>query len=153
MTTQTILAFNRRTALGIAVAALGLLTLSPSAMAAPTASSSARSVEVLSGNVRALAHSARGRAAVVATGGRRTLTLRNFRIDPGPRVRVWLVPRGASGDGRFARDHIDIGRLKGSRGNQRYAIPKRVDLRRYSSVIFWCVPFTQGLARADLNRS
>lgn len=58
-----------------------------------------------------------------------------------------------AGDGSFARDQIDIGRLKGSRGNQSYRIPRRVDLRRYSSVVFWCVPFTQGLARANLNRS
>lgn len=142
-----------RMGLGLAVAVLAFLTVASSAMAAPTASSSAASVEVLNGTVRPLAHSAKGRAAVIATGSRRTLTLRNFRIDPGPRVRVWLVPRGASGDRRFARDHIDLGRLKGSRGNQSYTIPARVDLRRYSSVIFWCVPFTQGLARADLKRS
>ena len=151
MNPQLIAVVIRRLGLGLAVAALALLTLASPAMAAPTASSSA--VEVLKGTVRPLAHSARGRAAVVATGSRRTLTLRNFSIDPGPRVRVWLVPRGASGDGRFARDHIDIGRLKGSSGNQSYTIPSRVDLRRYSSVIFWCVPFTQGLARADLSRS
>ena len=143
---------SRRGSLGFAVAVLAFPAAATSAMAAPSASA-ARSVEVLHGTVRPLAHSARGRAAVVVTGGRRTMTLRSFRIDPGPRVRVWLVPRRASGDGQFARKHVDLGRLKGNRGNQRYSIPRSVDLRRFSSVVFWCVPFTQGLARADLSRS
>ncbi|HEV2786847.1 MAG TPA: DM13 domain-containing protein [Solirubrobacteraceae bacterium] len=113
----------------------------------------ARNVELLHGKVRAVGHSANGRAAVVLTGGRRVLTLRRFRIDPGPNVRVWLVPRSARGDGQIPKDYEDLGRLKGNRGDQQYRIPARVDLRRYRSVIFWCVPFTQTLARADLVRS
>ena len=126
--------------------ALALLLLPAEAPAAD--------VELLNGQVKPLSHSARGRAAVVQRSNRsRVLTLRNFRIDPGPRVRVWLVPRRARGDRQYPRDYIDIGALKGSRGNQQYSIPARADLRKYNTVIFWCVPFTQGLARADLRRS
>ncbi len=122
------------------------------AAAAPAAM--ARDVEVLNGRVEPVGHSASGRAAVVALGsGRRVLTLRSFRISPGPRVRVWLVPKGVRGDGRIPRDRRDLGALKGSRGNQQYKIPASVDLRKYQSVVFWCVPFTQTLARADLRRS
>lgn len=113
----------------------------------------ARNVELLHGDVRAVGHAAKGRAAVVLTGGRRVLTLRRFRIDPGPDVRVWLVPRSARGDGQIAKDRKDLGRLKGNKGDQQYTIPRSVDLRRYRSVIFWCVPFTQTLARANLVRS
>jgi hypothetical protein len=114
----------------------------------------ARPVEVLRGEVRGVGHDARGVAAVVAEGGgRRVLTLRRFRLDPGPRVRVWLVPRAARGDGQVPRDRIDLGALKGSRGDQQYRIPRSVDLRRYRSVVLWCVPFTQTLARADLRPS
>lgn len=113
----------------------------------------ARNVELLHGSVRAVGHDASGRAAVVLTGGRRVLTLRSFSIDPGPNVRVWLVPRSATGDGQIPRDYKDLGRLKGNKGNQQYAIHGSVDLRRYRSVIFWCVPFTQTLARANVVRS
>lgn len=130
------------------IAALTLLALA--LLAAPAM---ARPVEVLNGQVKAVGHAANGRAAVVVDGGRRTLTLRRFRLAPGPRVRVWLVPAGVRGDGRIPRDRIDLGALKGSRGDQSYRVPGRVDLRRYSSVVFWCVPFTQTLARADLRRS
>ena len=120
--------------------------------AAPAAH--AANVELLHGTVRAAGHDAAGRAAVVQVdGGRRVLTLRRFRIDPGPQVRVYLVPRSVRGDGAVRRDFKDLGRLKGNRGNQQYSIPASVDLRRYSSVIFWCVPFTQTLARANLTRS
>ena len=76
------------------------------------------------------------------TSGKRVLTLRSFRIAPGPKVRVYLVPRSVKGDGDVKRDYKDLGALKGSRGNQQYAIAASVDLRRYRSVIFWCVPFT-----------
>jgi len=137
----------RRLLTTCALAALTMLAL-------PAADGwAAKNVELLNGAVRAVGHDAKGRAAVVKTGSRRMLTLRRFQIDPGPQVRVWLVPRAAKGDGRIPGDYKDLGRLKGNRGNQQYTIPGSVDLRRYSSVIFWCVPFTQTLARADLARS
>lgn len=124
------------------------------ALAAAPSAAMAANVQLLHGPVRSLSHSASGTAAVVSTGGgRRVLTLRRFRLSPGPRVRVWLVPRSAQGDGRIDDDRVDLGALKGTRGNQQYTIPARVDLRRYSSVVFWCVPFTSALARADLRRS
>ena len=132
---------------------LCLLALA-AALPASSASAAAADVELLNGTVRPLAHSAKGRAAVVQrTDKSRVLTLRNFRIDPGPRVRVWLVPRAAKGDSQYPRDYIDLGALKGSKGNQQYSIPRRADLRKYNAVVFWCVPFTQGLARAGLRRS
>jgi len=56
-------------------------------------------------------------------------------------------------DGDVRKDFKDLGRLKGNRGNQQYKIPGSVDLRRYRSVVFWCVPFTAILARSDLQRS
>ena len=137
---------NRRIAKIVALALV--------AFALPATASMAANVELLHGAVRAGSHDAAGRATVVQVdGARRILALRNFRIDPGPLVRVYLVPRRAKGDSDVRKDFKDLGRLKGNRGNQQYAIPASVDLRRYRSVIFWCVPFTQTLARANLARS
>ncbi|MEA2220789.1 MAG: hypothetical protein QOJ35_3415 [Solirubrobacteraceae bacterium] len=132
----------------VAIAALAALTL------IPATDGMAANVELLHGTVRSVGHEAAGKAAVVlTTDKRRLLTLRSFRIVPGPQVRVYLVPRGARSDGQIPKDFKDLGRLKGSRGNQQYAVPNRVDLHRYTSVVFWCVPFTQALARANLTRS
>ena len=135
--------------LGLLVAATVLATV----LALPVGSAMAANAELLHGSVRAVGHDARGSAAVVLVGQRRVLTLRNFKIDPGPNVRVYLVPRGVKKDGDVRKDFRDLGKLKGNKGNQQYRIPPSVDLRRYRSVIFWCVPFTQTLARANLVRS
>ena len=83
--------------------------------------------------------------------GERKLTLRDFDIDPGPQVVVRLVAGEVRGDGDV-RDFRDLGTLKGSRGDQQYDVPRGVDLGRYRTVVFWCVPFSQALARATLDR-
>ena len=112
-------------------------------------------VELLKGTVRDgdSSHPAAGRAAVIRTdAGKRLLTVRNLSIRPAGAVRVYLVPRKVRGS-RIGKDFKDLGKLKGNRGNQKYTIPRSVDLRRYNTVIFWCVPFTQTLGRADLKRA
>lgn len=117
----------------------------PPAMAAP--------VEQYHGKVVTMAHSASGKAAVVRDGGRRLLTLsRGFRIDPGPKVKVYLVAGRVRRDGDV-KDFVDLGTLKGSKGRQQYRIPAGVNVAKYRTVVFWCVPFTQALARVELQRS
>jgi hypothetical protein len=141
-------------ATGLALVASAALPAADGWTPAPApASAQGRAVELLHGTVRPASHSARGRAAVVVRSGRRTLTLRRFRVDPGPDVRVYLVPRAVRRDGQVRRDFVSLGRLRGSRGDQSYRIPAGVDLRRYRQVVFWCVPFTQTIARAQLERS
>jgi len=111
----------------------------------------ASNIELANGPVEAVAHSGSGRAAFVELGeGGRKLTLDKFEIDPGPQVRVYLVP-GRPGDGEVKNDFKDLGKLKGNKGNQQYAIPDNVDLKKYATVVFWCVPFTQTLAIAQLK--
>ena len=115
----------------------------PAMMAAPDAPERPRNMLLAEGRVEPLSHDGHGRAQVIelARGGR-VLTLTDFDIDPGPEVVVRLT----AGD-----DHIDIGDLKGSRGDQQYDVPERVDLARYDTVVFWCVPFSQALAEARLR--
>lgn len=99
------------------------------------------------GPVRPEGHDAGGTARVVrlAAGGRRLTLSDGFEIDPGPQVRVYLAT-DAGGE-----TFKDIGALKGSKGSQQYAIPAGVDLARYDTVVFWCVPFSQSLASAALK--
>ncbi len=106
-----------------------------------------RNVVELSGPVKPDSHSASGTARVVrlAAGGRRLTLADGFEIDPGPQVRVYL----ATDEG--GETFRDIGALKGSKGTQQYAIAEGVDLARYDTVVFWCVPFSQSLASAALE--
>jgi len=109
-----------------------------------------RNEQVAAGAVEPVGHSGKGRAAVVRTArGDLRLTLTEFDIDPGPMVVVRLV----AGERDEGGDFVELGDLKATRGNQQYAIPGRTDLERYRTVVFWCVPFSQSLARAALRPS
>jgi len=61
-------------------------------------------------------------------------------------VRVYLATDAG------ASNFKDLGALKGNKGDQQqYAIPAAVKLSTYETVVFWCVPFTQTLAMAQLR--
>ncbi len=126
--------------------------------AVPAVNASAARVELLNGKIRSgdSSHAASGRAAVVQIdGAKRVLTLKNFSIRPGGRVQLYLVPRSVRSNGAIgkAANHRVLGQVRGSKGNAQFTIPRSVDLRRFNSVVFWCVPFTLSLGRADLRAS
>jgi hypothetical protein len=92
--------------------------------------------------------SANGTATVVRRrSGERVLTLTRFAVNNGPDLRVYLVP----GDGKDVGRHIDLGGLKGNKGNQKYDVPRSADLERYRTVVIWCRSFTVAFARATLK--
>jgi hypothetical protein len=98
-------------------------------------------VEVARGGFRSLEHATRGRAAVVRLpDDRRFLTLTRFATAAGPDLRVRLVP----GD-------IDLGGLKGNRGDQQYAIPAGVRVAG-RTVVIWCRAFSAPFGSAVLRQ-
>jgi hypothetical protein len=108
-------------------------------------------VEVAGGAFEDVRHDGTGRAAVVRLrGGERKLTLINFETANGPDLFVYLVAGRPTDEGQVS-DHVDLGRLKGNKGNQQYSIPRDVDLRRYSTVVIWCRAFTALFTRAELR--
>ncbi len=70
------------------------------------------------------------------------LRLENLRVDNGPdlRVRV-LAPDGTA---------LDLGGLKGNRGNQNYALPADFDPAVYDSADIWCRTFNSRFVLAAL---
>ncbi len=112
----------------------------------------AANVELLSGDFSGESgHRGKGDAAAVmlAEGGR-VLTFSNFDVDPGAGgLRIYLHAGPTTSDelGEF----IDLAGLKGNKGDQQYEIPDDVDLRRYSNVVIWCVPFSTRIAQAPLS--
>lgn len=111
-------------------------------------------VQILSGGFSGESgHSGRGKAAVVELAdGRRKLTFSEFDVDPGAGggLRVYLAAGRPTSDGEVS-DFIDLAALKGTKGDQQYDIPREVNLRRYSTVVVWCVPFTTRIAQAPLR--
>ena len=80
--------------------------------------------------------------------GRRFLTLTSFATSPGPDLRVRLVT-GESSDGGAA-GAVDLGALKGNRGDQQYRVPIGVQLTG-RSVVVWCRAFSAPFGSARLR--
>ena len=78
-------------------------------------------------------HRGSGQAIIYTTpGGGHLLRLENLSVTNGPALHVILSshPDPARPDEVKEGDYVDLGRLKGNRGNQNYAIPADVDVLR-----------------------
>lgn len=118
---------------------------------ARSAQDSRRPVELADGNLRSHEHETIGTARVVrAVDGTRFLTLTSFSTSPGPDLRVRLVP-GDSHDGD-ADGAVDLGGLKGNRGDQQYEIPPGVTVTG-RTIVIWCRAFSAPFGSATLRRA
>ena len=86
---------------------------------------------------------------------RRQLVLLDLSTSNGPDLRVWLSDRNVTASGLHVFDdgrYLELGRLKGNRGNQVYDVPAGVDLSPYRSVTIWCKRFSVSFGAAELAR-
>ena len=92
-------------------------------------------------------HETTGGATLIrlADGGT-VLTLTELETDPGPDLRVYLVTGGPDDLG----DVVDLGALKGNRGDQQYDVPPSVDTERHRTVVIWCRAFSVAFGSARL---
>jgi hypothetical protein len=96
------------------------------------------------GRFRDGAHPTEGLATVIAQAdGSQVLTLTRFETDPGPDLRVYLVP----GSGSSVKNAVDLGALKGNKGNQQYAVPADSP---DGAVVIWCRAFSVAFGAARL---
>ena len=77
----------------------------------------------------------------------------DFRVGPGPKYHVFLVPDAEVSPTTEVEQtmFIDLGRLKLFSGSQNYAIPGGVDPTRYGSVVIWCEQFNVLISPAKLD--
>jgi hypothetical protein len=101
-----------------------------------------------SGDFVAEAHPTEGTASVVDTPDGAFLTLTDFVTDPGPDLKVYWVPSGTD-----VEDGVDLGALKGNKGDQQYALPGSVDAGDVAggSVVIWCRAFSVSFGSAALS--
>jgi hypothetical protein len=137
---------------GAASADPGDVTPSVAATSAATAPAGLR---VLSeGRFVDAEHPTSGTARIVQLAdGSRYLRLEGFSTSDGPDVDVWLTDQPAGGDWHRYDDgvHVALGDLKGTDGNQNYAIPADVDLSRLTSVAIWCDRFDVAFGTAPIR--
>jgi hypothetical protein len=108
---------------------------------------------LLSGQFRSYAHETVGTAAVHDLGGRRLLRLTGFSTSNGPDVRVYLVAANDATDDETVTKagFVELGKLKGTQGDQNYEIPAGLDLDKYRAVTIWCHRFNVNFGTAPLT--
>ncbi|MGK5521873.1 DM13 domain-containing protein [Micromonospora sp. URMC 107] len=132
-------------------------TPAPVGSATPATAAPAGPVLVGRGDFVTHEHDTSGSARIVRRpDGRHRLELVGLATSNGPDLRVWLtdqpVRSGTAGwrvfdDGRW----VELGRLKGNRGDQGYDIPADVDLTGLTSVSIWCKRFAVSFGAAPLT--
>ena len=108
---------------------------------------------LLSGQFRSYAHETVGTAAVHDLGGRRLLRLTGFSTSNGPDVRVYLVAANDATDDETVTKagFVELGKLKGTQGDQNYELPAGLDLEKYRAVTIWCRRFSVNFGTAPLT--
>lgn len=100
---------------------------------------------------RSVAHPTAGTVTVGSTPtGGRAVFLEGLDTDNGPDLKVVLAA-DPGGDGHDAAAGLDLGPLKGNKGNQTYEVPGGTDLGGYTHVVIWCARFQVAFGVADLT--
>ncbi len=81
------------------------------------------------------------------------LRLENFFVTNCPGLRVYLaVENELESDADSEEIWLDMGPLKGNKGNQNYEISSDIDPGEYSSVIIWCESLETSFSVASLTK-
>jgi hypothetical protein len=110
--------------------------------------------ELLSGRFNSVAHETRGNAMIYRLAdGKRVLRLSEFSTSNGPDVRVYLVAAPNATDEETVKKagYVELGKLKGTDGDQNYEVPAGLDLARYRAVTIWCRRFSVNFGTAPLT--
>ena len=85
--------------------------------------------------------------------GKRILRLSNFQTDNGPDLHVRLIAADDATDTASAAKaaYVELGKLKGNKGNQNYDLPADLNLDKYKVVSIWCNRFSVNFAAAPLT--
>jgi hypothetical protein len=135
-------------------------TTAPLAMAdmpaaAPTAAAVPASPTALAGgSFHSNAHETKGMATIFRRAdGSRILRLTDFETSNGPDVRVYLVAAPDVKDDATVKSagFVELGKLKGNKGDQNYDVPASLDLAKYRSVTIWCARFSVNFGTAPLS--
>jgi Electron transfer DM13 len=106
------------------------------------------------GQFKSVAHETRGSATIYLLGdGSRVLRLTEFATSNGPDVRVYLVAALDAGDNETVKKagFVELGKLKGTDGDQNYEVPADLNLGKYRAVTIWCRRFSVNFGTAPLT--
>lgn len=96
-------------------------------------------------NFEARAHDVEGSALIIDRGDTRILRFENFETINGPDLHIYLATDTS------AADFVDLGAIRATKGNANYVIPTNVDIKKYGTLLVWCVPFHVLFSSAELR--
>ena len=126
----------------------------PEMMAQPVAASQAQAVATGSFKDADAFHRGSGTATIYRTpDGNHLLRLENLDVTNGPALHAVLSthPDPERSEQVKQEGYVDLGDLKGNRGNQNYPIPAGVDVSIHKSVVIYCYPFAVVFSVATLE--
>ncbi len=89
-------------------------------------------------------HAADGLANILSVNGEEYLRFEQFMVTNGPDLHVYLT---TSGD---VQNGVDLGKLKGSKGDQNYIL-SNIESENYDTVVIYCQPFHVVFGTAGLS--
>lgn len=99
-------------------------------------------------------HKGTGQATIYSTpDGGYLLRLEELSVTNGPALHVFLSPHEDPSNPEEVKTpgYVDLGKLKGNRGNQNYPIPSDADISAINSVVIYCKPFSVVFSVATLQ--
>lgn len=123
---------------------------------APLAQAEGQLTPLRTGRFVGEVHKTSGRATVYQQAdGRRILRLTDFSTSNGPAVHVLLIDGTSTNPSKdfdlAAAANVDLGDLRGNRGDQDYIVPKHVDLKTFGTVSIYCERFHANFGTAKLD--
>jgi hypothetical protein len=113
-------------------------------------------VALSTGSFHGVAHETTGSATIHRLAdGKRVLRFTGFTTSNGPDVQVYLGKAKDAADNETVTNagFFHVGALKGTEGDQNYALPDALNLDEYHSVTIWCRRFGVNFATAPLAQS
>ena len=111
-------------------------------------------VVISSGEFHPVAHPGKGDAIVYRLeDGSHVLRLENLDIFNGPALYVYAVGAQDAKDNETVKEggFLNLGPLKGNKGNQTYELPTQFDPEKHRSISIWCKRFSVNFATAPLR--
>tara|TARA_B100000508_G_scaffold60333_1_gene47100 strand:- start:142522 stop:143061 length:540 start_codon:yes stop_codon:yes gene_type:complete len=90
-------------------------------------------------------HPASGSVKIVENLEETIIRYEDFETINGPQLHLYLS-KDIEG-----KDYIDLGPIRGTKGNINYTVPEGIDLNEYRYVMYWCVPFSVLFNYADVG--
>mgnify|MGYP001607241189 CR=1 FL=1 len=87
------------------------------------------------GSFQPKAHDVQGKALLIEQDGKKIIRFEDFETINGPDLRIYLATD------LDAKDFVDLGEIKATKGNVNYEIDSAIDTTKYNKVLVWCRAF------------